>query len=85
MRAACTTCGAAIEWGRFAKSGTAVPLDVGPVSNGNLVVLMRDAGDVPLVRIASREELETAVDRNRELRRAHFATCPDAAKHRRRS
>lgn len=79
MRATCSTCASPIEWGRFEKSGKAVPLDVGPVPDGNLVVVRRDSGDVPIVRIA------TVADRERggTLRRAHFASCPQAAEHRR--
>ena len=85
MRATCDSCGAPIEWARFATSGKPVPLDVGLVDNGNLeLVERRDAGEA-IVRLLGRVELEAARERGTPLRRTHFATCPNAAAHRRSS
>lgn len=85
MRATCDSCGAPIEWARFSTSGKPVPLDVGIVENGNLeVVERRDGGDA-IVRLLGKADLELARDAGRALRRTHFATCPNAATHRRSS
>lgn len=83
MRATCESCGAPIEWARFAESGKPIPLDVGIVANGNLeVVERRDGGDA-IVRLLGRVDAELARDAGRGLRRTHFATCPNAKQHRR--
>lgn len=76
----CSTCGAPIEWARTIKAGKAIPLDSGTYANGNLEVVRRDDDGTPCVRvvpIAERRELA------RQLRRSHFATCPQADEHRR--
>lgn len=67
----CRSCGAPIEWARTPK-GKRIPLDVEPRPDGNLAFV---AGE--LVNAAG---LPPEVER----RVSHFATCPNAAQHRRR-
>jgi len=67
---ACKSCGAEIEFVPT-KKGIAMPLDPGPVADGNLVI---DAGVV---------RMRTAEDGELERRRSHFASCPQNAQWRR--
>lgn len=76
----CRTCGAPVEWARTAKAGKAIPLDVGEYANGNLDVIGRSEDGTPTVRVLTLDERLSA---GRPLRRSHFASCPDAAEHRR--
>lgn len=82
----CRSCAAPIEWAETVK-GRPMPLDIpglpgAPV--GNLAVIGH-IGDVkvvayvpPEIRALLRDDVLSA------LRVSHFATCPDAAAHRRR-
>jgi hypothetical protein len=84
MRATCSTCGSPIEWARFEKSRKPVPLDVDLAPpDGNLELVERGSDGVPVVRVLTKVELEVARKRERPLLRTHFASCPDAATHRR--
>ena len=69
----CRSCGASILWAATA-SGRSTPLDAGPHPEGNLYL----DGDVARVAVAARAAPEGA-----PLYRSHFATCPQAARHRR--
>jgi hypothetical protein len=69
--ATCRSCGAEIQWART-EAGKAIPLDVGEVENGNLVV---EGG---VVRVRRPGDLATTEPR----RRSHFASCPFARQHR---
>lgn len=65
---ACRSCGADIEWAVTAK-GSRIPLDIQtPPGKGNIVV-----GDDGIAR---------AVATGEGVRISHFATCVNAAKHR---
>ena len=66
---ACRSCGDEIRWARTV-AGKAMPLDLEPNPNGNVV--LRDGVAVvlgPLERTIAEEEGET-------LRMPHHATCP---------
>lgn len=79
-RATCRSCGAALVWRRTAK-GNAIPLDAEPVSDGNVL----DAGeDSPVVILAVGGLVPLDAPAG-VLRVSHLATCPDAAKCRRRA
>lgn len=67
----CTSCRAPIEWA-WTDKGKRIPLDVGEVSGGNLQPFETFGGKL-IVRV---------VHSLHGSRRSHFATCPDAAKHR---
>lgn len=77
--AVCSTCGAPIEWARTAKAGKAIPLDLGEYSTGNLDVIRREDGTA-VVQVLPLDEARKI---GRPLRRSHFASCPDADRHRR--
>lgn len=73
MTATCRTCGAPIVWART-RRGMSIPLDPIAVSGGNIEVVDEGAGPVAVY-----------VDADEEPRHvSHFATCPDAERHRRR-
>lgn len=65
----CRSCGAPIEWA-VTRKGSRIPLDVGSRPDANIVI----------------DELGIAqvVPAGDGVRTSHFATCPDAAKYRRR-
>jgi len=67
----CTSCGAAVEFERFAKSGKAGIFNRPPQKGGTGYVMTPNGAEY--VKDA---EPETTVYIT------HFATCPDAAKHR---
>ena len=63
----CRSCNAPIEW-RRTLSGTRIPIDPSPVENGNVVLLTGGLCKV----VAPGEGTHVS----------HFATCPNAAAHR---
>lgn len=76
MSARCTSCGAEIF---FAKTpaGKPIPIDLTPSATGNLVVREVQAGRVA-VPLSKAGDLGAA-----EVKHvSHFATCPNADKHR---
>lgn len=77
----CRSCGAGIRWGAVAASGKNMPLDVEPHPDGNV----RIARDGFLLEVLGGVALPAARARGDELYRSHFATCPDAGAHRRRT
>ena len=72
----CRSCGAPILW-RETHAGRRMPIDPEPVADGNVVI----EGDIAEVLKAEHlARLGGDVPRYR----SHFATCPQAAEHRRR-
>jgi hypothetical protein len=69
----CKSCGAPIVWAVSSK-GRALPLDPEPSPKGNLSL---DSGTPPKARVVQPHGLEGP------LYTSHFATCPNAKKHRR--
>lgn len=79
--AECRSCGAPIVWVMIAKSGKKMPVDRDPVADGNIRLLATSHSDgTPLVAYVKRDDLETLPH---ERHVSHFATCPNAAEHRR--
>lgn len=77
--ARCSSCGAAILW-TTTLDGRRMPVDLRPSSQGTVAIEQEEANDGPfwesqVIRAGERE--------GRVLRTSHFATCPDAARHRR--
>lgn len=71
----CKSCGRSIEWATSETTGKWIPIDAEPTVDGNLVVVKGVA------RVFTPEDKRLCRDR----RTSHFATCPDANDHRRRS
>lgn len=74
----CSTCRAAIRW-TVTEHGKRMPV---PVRGGNIV--LRDDGD-QLTAVYVVPLLETPEDKRRPHYVSHFATCPQAAQHRRKA
>lgn len=85
---ACRSCGAAIWWGITA-AGKAMPIDVEPTADGNVVrtgqMLPSRNGDyLPEVEVRAVEPQPfDAPEDNAPRFTSHFATCPHADEHRR--
>lgn len=75
--ATCSTCGARMVWA-VTEAGKPIPLDSRSTPNGNLVVEDLDA---PELRARAYLPL---LDGDAPRFTSHFATCPDAALHRKR-
>lgn len=73
---ACRSCGAPIRWARTA-NGKAMPLDPDPSPNGNLAL------DGETVIVCGKTAAEQRRANGEALYLSHFATCPQAASHRR--
>lgn len=86
MPSTCRSCGAPIRWVRL-PSGKALPIDPVPVPDGTVVV-HADGERAAVVSDATMEalaiELGTeGMEAMARLRyRSHFASCPNAASHR---
>lgn len=76
MSATCRSCGATIRWERTVNDKP-IPLDPEPVEDGNLAI--RDDGKVYSVGKPSEGALALPIPKYK----THFATCPNAAEHRR--
>lgn len=77
----CGSCGARIVWARSSR-GKPMPVDVEPCVDGNVVLMREGDPDGPT---AERGELRVVVlgpldvlTAEQALRKAHFATCPQA-------
>jgi hypothetical protein len=69
----CKSCDARITWVVTTK-GNSIPIDVDPAADGNIV--LRDG----IAVVLSAKAAAQAPERTRY--KAHFATCPNAAQHR---
>lgn len=74
----CRSCGAPIEWA-LTTAGKRMPLDLEPAPQGNLV--LDDDGVVWAVAAAP----VALLAKKPPLRQSHFATCPNANHHRKRT
>lgn len=75
--AKCKSCGAAIFWTKHKLSGRRNPVDAEPSPGGNLWLTKTATGEL------LNESAPADGDKRRNRWVSHFATCPDAKKHRR--
>ena len=76
MAETCRSCGSAIVWVEM-ESGKKMPLDAEPVAFvGNVLTNDKATG-----RVLSKEQI-AVLPPGSKLYRSHFATCPNANKHR---
>lgn len=77
-RVECRSCGAAIEWAVSEKTGKLMPLDFDVLERGagNVTVVGELANGTPIARYVAKSSPQIGD------RVSHFATCPNAAKHR---
>lgn len=83
MTALCRSCGAAVIWCQT-ESGKMTPIDAVASEGGNVVIRPAfDASEAPIAHVLTAPELARPALEARHM--PHFATCPNAAKHRRRA
>lgn len=80
MSARCRSCDAPIRWESTA-GGKTIPLDFAPVTKGNVDIVW--VGGEQVAVVLGNADALAAQAAGRELRLAHFVTCPNAAEHRR--
>jgi hypothetical protein len=71
----CRSCGAAILWVKTV-AGKAMPLDAVPAEDGNIALMPAGAMVLP------KETADLGQKIGARRYKSHFATCPNAAKHR---
>jgi hypothetical protein len=82
----CRSCGADIIWA-VTEKGKAMPVDPTPLPDGNIVLSMR-TNQAPVAAIQTKESIEYLLAQAKYtgqehlLFKSHFATCPNATKHR---
>lgn len=79
LSATCGSCDAPIVWAML-PSGKLMPLDATPVPDGNIAARRFDNGDLHARALKTGDELVEGERRGT----SHFATCVNAAQHRRR-
>lgn len=80
-RKRCTSCHARVIW-TWTDEATRMPVDDGPAPNGN-VLLMRYETRI-VAAVLSDKEARRRRAKGIPLYLSHFATCPNAERHRRR-
>ena len=81
MTTTCRSCGAEILWARTV-AGKAIPLDAEPRPDGNVRIAPIGGIDAALVLTDPAERAAAQIEGPVYV--THFATCPNAAEHRRR-
>lgn len=79
--ATCRSCGARIVWA-VTSAGRRMPVDRESSEAGTVSLVVGAAGDL-LALVLKGEGIRLARKHEHPLHTAHFATCPEAAKHRR--
>ncbi len=75
--AKCRSCQAPILWVHSAVTGALMPVDAVPVSEGGNIVIVDDKAHV-----LKGDLFEELMPLETPKYKSHFATCPNAAKHR---
>lgn len=78
--AKCSSCPAIVIWAETEK-GSRMPVDAKPVPNGNIYLVHRGPRKAPLAVHAKFDRID---GQKIPKYRAHFASCPNASRHRRR-
>ena len=76
----CGSCGAEVIWADTI-TGRRMPLDAKPTKDGNIILGTRH-GQPPLALVQTAQTLERLKAKGERLYTSHFATCPNASKHR---
>jgi hypothetical protein len=72
----CRSCGAVIIWAETEK-GKSIPIDPTPTEDGNIRLVVREQPQSPIAIVVTKPE-----NRDTDMFKSHFATCPNASKHR---
>lgn len=76
----CTTCGKLVVWA-YTTSGKRMPVDPEPVNGGNVVLVT--GNQQPEAQVLGAAEVARRAGLGLRCHTSHFATCPQAAQHRR--
>jgi hypothetical protein len=76
----CRSCGAVIFW-MNTTTNSRMPVDFEPAEDGNIRL---DSEIEGLVEVLGKKATAAARAKGEKLYRSHYATCPNAAKHRKR-
>jgi hypothetical protein len=80
----CRSCGAEIVWA-FTPEGHRMPVDAEPVDGGNVVLSPASSpGQAPTATVVGRRVQASLFGDDGPRYVSHFATCPNADRHRRR-
>lgn len=82
MASKCRSCGAAITWARTS-AGRSMPIDAEPCADGNIVLSEPVDPDAPVIAMILTAEQVRQPSLGEPRYVSHFATCPNAARHRR--
>lgn len=77
----CRSCAAAIVW-TITSSGKSMPCDLEPTPDGDFYLFRRPDKIDAIHRASSDTRVASAKARNQKLYSSHFATCPNATRHR---
>jgi hypothetical protein len=77
----CSSCPADVIWCMSATTKRPMPLDAAPSPTGTICIVEPPSGGRVAHYLAG-DDLEEARARGAELHVSHFATCPNAKKHR---
>ncbi len=82
--AKCKSCGAPVLWLTHRGTGKAMPIDVEPSEDGNVILFGHPTGNTGTVtftafKVLSGEPLAQYRENHTQLRTSHMATCPQAA------
>ena len=80
MGAKCNSCGAPIVWAETI-TGRRMPLDLKPTMDGNIILGTRHE-QAPLALVQTAQSLARLQAKGEKLYTSHFASCPNANKHR---
>ncbi len=78
----CGTCNSRVIW-TLTAAEKRMPVDPDPATEGNLLLVPSQTGRHVRSIVLRDRGLETAAARGEPLHLSHFATCPQADKHRR--
>jgi len=78
----CRSCDAEIRWAKTA-AGKVIPIDAEPVPNGN--IQLGYVGGYMVAIVVNADDALAAQAAGEELYLSHFATCPNASRHRKSS
>lgn len=78
---ACRSCGAEVVWA-VTEAGRRMPIDAQPVDGGNVILHPAERGQSPTATVVGKQPQPSLFGDDGPRYTSHFATCPNAAEHR---
>lgn len=79
MSDTCSSCSAAVIWAITAKNNKRMPVDAAPTPDGSIMLVASKTRPGVTIAVVVPESERAA---HTELRKSHFATCPNSMQHR---